>query len=63
MALVLYEALRAIPVRGWVIVGIVTIRGLGAIWLAYRRARTASRSAPQAKGVDEQVHPVLALEP
>jgi cytoskeletal protein CcmA (bactofilin family) len=59
LGLVLYVVLRAIPVLGWVIEGIVTILGLGAIWLAYRHRRLA----PQAVGVDEQVQPALTLEP
>ena len=63
MRLLLYEVLRVIPVLGWVIEGIVTIRGLGAIWLAYHRAGAASRSVPQAEDVDQQVHPALGLEP
>jgi hypothetical protein len=59
LGLVLYVVLRAIPILGWVIEGIVTIFGLGAIWLAYRHRRPT----PQAVGVDEQVHPAPTLEP
>lgn len=53
LGLVLYVVLRSIPILGWVIEGIVTILGLGAIWVAYRH-----RS--RAVGVDEQVQPALA---
>ena len=41
-----------------VIDGIVTLLGLGAIWLAYRQRK----STPQAVGVDEPVQPALTLE-
>jgi hypothetical protein len=58
LGLVLYVVLRSIPILGWVIEAIVTILGLGAIWVAYRHRR----SAPQAVGVDEQVQPALTLE-
>jgi cytoskeletal protein CcmA (bactofilin family) len=59
LGLVLYVVLRSIPILGWAIEGIVTILGLGAIWVAYRHRR----SAPQAVGVDEQAQPALALAP
>jgi len=58
LGLVLYVVLRSIPVLGWAIEGIVTILGLGAIWLAVRHRRPA----PEAVGVDEQAQPALALE-
>ena len=58
LGLVLYMILRSIPIVGWAIEVIVTILGLGAIWVAYRHRR----SAPQAEGVDEQIEPALALE-
>jgi hypothetical protein len=61
LGLVLYVVLRCIPILGWVIEGIVTILGLGATWVAYRRAGSALRSAPQVVGEDEQAHPALAL--
>lgn len=44
--------------RDVVIDGIVTLLGLGAIWLAYRQ----HKSTPQAVGVDEPVQPALTLE-
>jgi cytoskeletal protein CcmA (bactofilin family) len=59
LGLVLYVVLRSIPVLGWVIEVVVTIFGLGAIWVAFRHRRPA----PEAEGVDEQVQPALAVEP
>jgi hypothetical protein len=63
LGLVLYVVLRCIPILGWAIEGIVTILGLGAIWVAYRHAGSALRSAPQAVGMDDQAEPALTLEP
>jgi cytoskeletal protein CcmA (bactofilin family) len=57
LGLILYVLLRSIPVVGWVLEAIVTILGLGAIWLAYRDQRR-----PQAVGTGEQVPPAPALE-
>jgi len=59
LGLVLYLLLRSIPYAGSVIEGIVTILGLGAIWVAVRRRQ----SAPKPVAVDEQVQPAPALEP
>jgi len=36
LGVVLYVLLRAIPVLGWVIGVIVTLLGLGAMWLVFR---------------------------
>jgi cytoskeletal protein CcmA (bactofilin family) len=58
LGLVLYVLLRTIPYAGSVIEAIVTILGLGAIWVAVRRRQRQS----QAVAVDEQVHPALAPE-
>jgi hypothetical protein len=57
LGLVLYVLLRSIPIAGWVIEAIVTILGLGAIWLAVRHRRRS-----QAVGVNEVVQPALTLE-
>ncbi len=58
LGLVLYLLLRSIPVLGWVVEVVVTILGLGAIWVAYRHRRPA----PAAAAAAEQVRPALALE-
>jgi hypothetical protein len=58
LGLVLYVLLRSIPYVGWIIEAIVTILGLGGIWLAMRRREPAS----QAVALDEQEQPTLGLE-
>jgi hypothetical protein len=59
LGLILYVVLRSIPILGWVIEGVATVLGLGAMWVAYRHRR----AAPQAAGADEQAQPALALVP
>jgi cytoskeletal protein CcmA (bactofilin family) len=44
LGLVLYVVLRSIPLLGWVIEVVVTILGLGAIWVALRDRRKGSPS-------------------
>ena len=39
IGLFIYEVLRLIPYLGWAIGVVVTLLGLGAIWMAYRRKR------------------------
>jgi cytoskeletal protein CcmA (bactofilin family) len=46
LGLVLYVALRSIPMLGWATEVIVTIFGLGAIWLALRDQRSAEDQSP-----------------
>jgi len=58
LGLVLYVILRSIPIVGWAVDAIVTILGLGAIWIAYR-----DRRRPEAVGVEEQVQPAPVPEP
>jgi hypothetical protein len=58
LGLVLYVLLRSIPYVGWVIEAIVTILGLGGIWLAARRRQPAVQVA----AVGEQGEPAPALE-
>jgi hypothetical protein len=58
LGLILYVVLRAIPTLGWVVDGIVTILGLGAIWLAMRHRR----SAPEATGGGEPARSALTGE-
>jgi cytoskeletal protein CcmA (bactofilin family) len=57
LGVVLYVLLRSIPIVGWPIEAIVTIVGLGAVWIAFRQRRR-----PQAAGVAEQVQPEPAVE-
>ena len=46
LGLVLYVILRSIPILGWAIEVIVTVLGLGAIWVALRRQRSAVVESP-----------------
>lgn len=39
IGIVIYVILRAIPILGWIIALVVTIIGVGAMWLAYRNWR------------------------
>jgi hypothetical protein len=57
LGLVLYVLLRGIPVFGWALEVVVTLLGLGAIWIALRKGRL-----PEAVEVEEQaeyLEPVL----
>jgi hypothetical protein len=58
LGLVIYVLLRTIPYAGPVIDAIVTLFGLGAIWLAYRHRERRTK----APGAEEQVEPALAPE-
>ncbi|NMB90099.1 MAG: NnrS family protein, partial [Chloroflexi bacterium] len=52
VGVVLYVILRAIPILGWLIGLVVTLFGLGALWLAYRDRRTPAAPAAPAPVVE-----------
>jgi hypothetical protein len=49
MGVVAYVILRGIPFLGWVIGVVVTVVGLGAMWLAFREWRASRSAAPAAQ--------------
>ena len=46
LGLVLYVILRSVPILGWAVEVIVTVLGLGALWVALRRQRSALVESP-----------------
>jgi hypothetical protein len=61
VGVLIYVLLRSIPMVGWVIGVLVTAWGLGAFWLAYRKAGTTNAAVADEKPA-EPVEPVAVPE-